>query len=359
MKNPILIAMSGGVDSTVAALLLREQGYDPVGVTMRLYCDGDPIPTENSTTPTDTQDIIDARAVATTLGIPHMVCPLEATFCRCVVDDFVRAYLNGETPNPCITCNKTIKFGALLDFATAHELPLLATGHYARIDYDEVSGRYLIRRALDDKKDQSYMLWSLTQKVLARVRFPLGELTKPQVRAIAASHRLLGADRRDSQDICFLPSGDYADFIRRYADHTPVPGQFVDRAGNPLGKHAGMLHYTVGQRKGLGIALGRPMYVCDKNAKTGDVVLCEDSELYTDTLCANKVNWIPFDTPKAPLRVTAKIRYSHVPAPATVLPNTDPTAVRVIFDTPQRAIARGQSVVFYEDDLLLGGGIIA
>lgn len=350
-----MIAMSGGVDSAVAALLLQQEGFAVTGVTMRLFCDGENIPTADNVTNDITPDIRDARAVADRLGIPHLVCRLERTFCDRVVDDFVRTYLDGGTPNPCIICNKTIKFGALIDFARANGLEYAATGHYARIC--EQDGRYLIYRARDEKKDQSYMLWSLSQDVLSRVRLPLGELTKTEVREIAAAHGFESAHRKDSQDICFLPDGNYADFIRRYAGHVAIPGKFVDRDGNVLGDHPGMLHYTIGQRKGLGIALGRPMYVCDKNAQTGDVVLCDDEQLYSRTLTAKSINFIPFDTLSAPMRVEAKIRYAHKAAPATVYP-TDENTVRVEFDEPQRAIARGQSVVFYDGDLLVGGGII-
>ena len=354
-KPSAMIAMSGGVDSAVAALLMKEQGFAVTGVTMRLYCDGENIPTADGETTDITPDIRDARAVADRLGIPHLVCRLERTFCDRVVDDFVRTYLEGGTPNPCVVCNKTIKFGALIDFARANGLEYAATGHYARID--EQNGRYLIYRARDEKKDQSYMLWSLTQNVLSRVKLPLGELTKDEVRAIAADHGFESAERKDSQDICFLPDGNYADFIRRYAGHVPTPGKFVDLAGNILGDHPGMLHYTIGQRKGLGIVLGRPMYVCGKNAQTGDVILCDDAQLYNTTLTATSVNFIPFDTLTAPMRVEAKIRYAHKAAPATVYP-TGKDTVRVEFDNPQRAIARGQSVVFYNGDLLVGGGII-
>ena len=351
-----MIAMSGGVDSAVAALLMKQQGFTTTGVTMRLYCDGESIPTADGETTDITPDIRDARVVADRLGISHLVCRLEKTFCDKVIDDFVRTYLEGGTPNPCVVCNKTIKFGALLDFATQNGLAYAATGHYARITQDG-NGRFLVRRARDEKKDQSYMLWSLSQDVLSRVKLPLGELTKDEVRKIAASHGFESADRKDSQDICFLPDGNYADFIRRYADHLPLPGHFVDREGNILGDHPGMLHYTIGQRKGLGIALGRPMYVCDKNAATGDVVLCDDADLYATTLTAKSVNFIPFDRLLSPIRVEAKIRYAHKPSPATVTPTGEDT-VRVEFDVPQRAIARGQSVVFYDGDVLVGGGII-
>ena len=357
IKNPLsaMIAMSGGVDSAVAALLMQQEGFAVTGATMRLFCDGETIPSADNATDDITPDIRDARAVADRLGIPHLVCRLERTFCDKVVDDFVRTYLEGGTPNPCVICNKTIKFGALLDFATANGLETIATGHYARIAKE--GDRYVIRRARDEKKDQSYMLWSLSQDVLARVKLPLGELTKAEVREIAAAHGFESADRKDSQDICFLPDGNYADFIRRYAGHIPTPGKFVDLDGKVLGTHPGMLHYTVGQRKGLGIALGRPIYVCDKNAQTGDVVLCDDKELYSKTLTARSVNFIPFDTLTAPIRVEAKIRYAHKAAPATVYPTENGT-VCVEFDEPQRAIAKGQSVVFYDGELLVGGGII-
>jgi len=350
-----MIAMSGGVDSAVAALLMKQQGFAITGVTMRLYCDGESIPTADGETTDITPDIRDARAVAERLGIPHLVCRLERTFCDRVVDDFVRTYLEGGTPNPCVVCNKTIKFGALLDFATQNGLEHAATGHYARVC--EENGRYLVRRAKDENKDQSYMLWSLSQDVLSRVKLPLGELTKAEVREIAAAHGFESADRKDSQDICFLPDGNYAAFIRRYAGHVAAPGKFVDLDGKVLGTHPGMLHYTVGQRKGLGIALGRPMYVCGKNAQTGDVILCDDAQLYSTMLTAKSVNFIPFDTLTSPMRVGAKIRYAHKAAPATVYP-TGKDTVRVEFDDPQRAIAKGQSVVFYDGDLLVGGGII-
>ena len=355
-KVRALVAMSGGVDSAVAAHLMQREGYSVTGVTMRLFCDGDPIPKRDGECEGDTPDIYGARAVAARLQIPHLVCPLEHTFYCQVVDDFMRVYLDGGTPNPCVTCNKTIKFGALVAFADAHGLDVVATGHYARIRRDG-NGNAVVLRAKDEKKDQSYMLWSLTQDVLGRVRFPLGELCKDEVRAIAASLGLENAHRRDSQDICFLPNGDYVDFICRYTAHTPAQGRFVDGDGNVLGEHTGMLHYTVGQRKGLGIALGRPAYVCAKDASTGDVVLGEDADLFSHTLTANKVNWISGCAPDAPVRVQAKIRYAHKAADATVR-QIDEDRIRVEFDKPQRAIARGQSVVLYDGDVLLGGGVI-
>lgn len=356
-RSAAMVAMSGGVDSAVAALLMQQQGFAVTGVTMKLFCDGDPIPTCNGEGADDTPDIRDARAVAAALGLPHLVCHLEHTFCQSVVDDFVRAYLDGETPNPCVRCNKTIKFGALVDFADAHCLHAIATGHYARIERNASDGHVIVKTALDTTKDQSYMLWSLGQDVLRRVYLPLGGLCKREVREIAAAHGLVCADRKDSQDICFLPGGNYADFIRRYACGEPVPGHFIDAEGNILGKHDDLLPYTVGQRKGLGIALGRPMYVCRKDVTTGNVVLCDNESLFSRRLTARSTNWISGQALQAPLRVQAKVRYAHRAAPATVW-QTDEEHLCVEFDEPQRAIAPGQSVVLYGDEILLGGGII-
>lgn len=355
INRTAMVAMSGGVDSAVCALLMKQSGFDVTGVTMRLYCDGEPIP-ECDGEGDETPDIRDARAVATALGVPHLIAHLEHTFCREVVDDFVRAYLNGETPNPCVRCNKTIKFGALADFATANGLSEIATGHYARIERD-ASGHATVKTAIDAIKDQTYMLWSLSQDVLSRVHFPLGGMRKDEVRELAASHGFSSADRKDSQDICFLPNGNYVDFIRRYASYTPVSGNFVDTDGQILGKHGDLLPYTVGQRKGLGIALGRPMYVCRKDVATGNVVLGDNKALFSRVLSAQSVNWISGIPLTAPLRVRAKVRYAHAAAPATVW-QTDESHIRVEFDEPQRAIASGQSVVLYGDEVLLGGGII-
>lgn len=350
-----MVAMSGGVDSAVCALLMQQAGFDVTGVTMRLYCDGEQIPARDGEGG-ETPDVRDARAVATSLGVPHLVAHLEHTFCREVVDDFVRAYQSGQTPNPCVTCNKRIKFGALVDFATAHGLSAIATGHYARIERD-ASGMSTVKTALDTTKDQSYMLWSLSQDVLRRVHLPLGGMRKDEVRELAASHGFASADRKDSQDICFLPNGNYVDFIRRYAPYTPVSGNFVDTDGQILGTHGDLLPYTIGQRKGLGLALGRPMYVCRKDAATGDVVLCDNDALFSRTLTAHSINWISGIPLTAPLRVRAKVRYAHTAALATVY-QTDENHIRVEFDEPQRAIAPGQSVVLYGDEVLLGGGII-
>ncbi len=359
VKGRAMVAMSGGVDSAVAALLMKQAGYDVTGVTMRLYRDGDAIPTENGadTMPdADTPDIADARRVAERLGIGYAVCHLEHDFCRLVIDPFVEAYAAGKTPNPCVICNKKLKFGAFLRWALEHDLPTVATGHYARISRD-ANGRYAVRKAVDLSKDQTYMFWSLTQDVLSHVRLPLGELKKSEVRQIAADHAFVNARKHDSQDICFIPGGDYAAFIGRYAGVPDVPGNFIDTNGNILGRHRGMIHYTIGQRKGLGIALGEPMYVSAKDAATGNVTLCRNEELFHRTLTAHDANWLPFDRLDAPLRVEAKIRYQHTVAAATVRQTGEGTLL-VEFDEPQRAIASGQSVVFYDGDFLLGGGVI-
>lgn len=362
MNEKALVAMSGGVDSAVAAYLMQQSGYDVTGVIMRLLQHGDALPAQWDDAVLappfheNTPEIQDAAAIARQLGISFAVCHLEADFCKHVVDPFVKSYLDGATPNPCIFCNKAIKFGRLLDYATAHSIGTVATGHYAVITKD-ANGRYGVRRAKDEKKDQTYMFWSLTQDVLSRVRFPLGELCKEEVRAIAAEQGLCAAAKRDSQDICFIPDGDYATFVQAYSNASAVPGDFVDVSGNPLGRHNGLLHYTIGQRKGLGIAFGQPMYVGKKEASTNRITLCTDRELYGHALTAHSINWLPFDRLSAPLRVQAKIRYQHATADATVEPLSN-TTVRVVFDQPQRAIARGQSVVFYDGDILLGGGII-
>jgi tRNA-specific 2-thiouridylase len=330
------------VDSAVSVLLLQEQGYAVGGATMLLQ-------------PCGLQEAEDAAQSAQRLGIEFHVFDWQAQFRRDVIEPFKQVYVRGGTPNPCIFCNKALKFGAFLEQALALGYDGVATGHYARVKKE--NGRYLLYTAEDCTKDQTYMLWSLSQDVLSHVRFPLGQLTKTEVREIAAAHGFTNAQRKDSQDICFIPDGNYVDFIRRYAGHTPTPGHFVDADGRVLGDHAGMLHYTIGQRKGLGVAFGHPVYVLDKNARTGEVVLGENEALLRRTPGAHSVNWISGIAPKGALRVQAKIRYAHDAADATVW-QTDEHHIRVEFDTPQRAIARGQSVVLYDGDVLLGGGII-
>jgi len=340
----VLVAMSGGVDSSTAILKLKEAGFDCYGVTMKL------LPGEN-------KDIADAAAVSERLGIPHSVLALEEKFRRDVICPFIRSYEAGETPNPCIDCNRHLKFGTLLEEAARLGCDAIATGHYARVERDGESGLYCLRKAADPEKDQSYVLWTLTQEQLSRVLFPLGEMTKPEVRAMAEEAGLLNAGRRDSQDICFIPDGDYAAFITGETGKTYPEGDFVTGDGLVLGRHKGLIRYTVGQRRGLGLALPSPLYVSEKRPADNTVVLCPDGALYKDTLTARDVNWISGEWPDVPVRVFAKVRYRHREEPATVYPGADGTC-RVVFDEPQRALTPGQSVVFYDGEYVLGGGII-
>lgn len=341
----VAVAMSGGVDSSAAAYLLREAGHDLVGITMELFDNG-------------ASEAEDARAVAQQLGFPHHVCNFADTFRSQVIDQFVCAYERGETPNPCINCNRHLKFGSLLQKARALGCDKIATGHYVQLDRDPGTGRWLLKKALHPEKDQSYVLYSLTQDQLGHSLFPLGHLAKDEIRAIAAQQDLVSAKKRESQDICFIPDGDYAAFLRRHTGRDYPAGPFVDAAGNPLGTHTGIVDYTVGQRRGLGVSSnhGR-LYV--KEVRPGDntVVLSDNASLFAATLTADRLNFIPFDQLNAPLRLRAKIRYRMAEQPCTV-EQTGPDTVRVTFDQPQRAITPGQAVVFYDGTCVVGGATI-
>ncbi len=356
MKERVLVAMSGGVDSSVAAWLLKKNGYSCHGMMMKLFGDAErSLLSDPSIADADTAD---AERIAQLLDIPFSLCDASLEFRKHVMQNFVDTYLAGETPNPCVQCNRTMKFGYLLEEAHRHGCGKIATGHYANLQKDETSGRFLLSTAKDVAKDQTYVLWCLTQDQLSKTLFPLGNLTKDVIRSLAEENGFCNAKRKDSQDICFIPDGDYASFLERYIG-TPYPcGSFLDKDGNCLGTHRGMIHYTIGQRKGLGIAFGKPTYVCDKCAKSNTVTLGSNDDLFSRELTAHSVNFIALPRLNSPMRVQAKIRYKAAPAWAT-LEQTDETTVRLQFDEPQRAISPGQSVVFYDGEYVVGGGIIA
>ena len=344
----IAVAMSGGVDSSAAALLLREEGHSLIGVTLRLFAPAGGGKDESG----------DARAVARQLGIPHHVLDCADLFCREVMDRFVAAYEAGRTPNPCIECNRRIKFGALLDKCLELGQEEVATGHYARREYDAGSGRWLLKTALHPEKDQSYVLYALTQEQLSRSRFPLGGLSKDEIRSIAAREGLASAHKSDSQDICFVPDGDYAAFIRRHTGREYPAGPFVDEEGRVLGEHTGIIGYTVGQRRGLGVSsdAGR-LYVKELRPAENTVVLSDNSSLFSRTLLADDLNLIACSRLDGPVRLAAKARYRMAPQPCTVR-QTGEGALRVTFDQPQRAITPGQAVVLYDGDTVVGGATI-
>lgn len=346
VEKRVAVAMSGGVDSSVAAYLLREQGRSLMGVTLQLHgCTG-------------MEDVSDARAVAAQLGIDHHVFDLTQHFRTCVMDHFISEYEQGRTPNPCVECNRRVKFGALLDKSAQLGCAGVATGHYARLDYDAASGRWLLKTALYPEKDQSYVLYCLTQSQLSRSRFPLGGLSKDEIRAIAMEQKLVNARKGDSQDICFIPDGDYAAFIRRHTGKDYPAGDFVSPQGTVLGQHEGIISYTLGQRRGLGVssADGR-LYVTKIDPEDNRVTLGKNEDLFARTLEADHINFIPFDRLSGPLRVQAKARYRQTAQPA-VVEQVGEDRIRVTFDQPQRAITPGQAVVLYDGDIVIGGGTI-
>ncbi len=352
--DKVLIAMSGGVDSSVAAFLMKEQGCDCIGATMKLFHNED-IGVKSSRTCCSLEDVEDARSVAFHLGIPYYVFNFSDDFRERVIDRFIAAYERGATPNPCIDCNRYLKFERLYERARILGCDAIVTGHYARIVFE--NGRWLLKKALDESKDQSYVLYSLTQEQLAHTRLPLGALHKSETRRIAEEQRFYNAGKPDSQDICFVPDGDYAGFIARYTGHGCPTGDFVDESGQVLGRHKGIVHYTVGQRKGLGIAADAPLYVKRIDAQENRVVLSGSDALFSRELTANDFNWIACDTPSRELRATARVRYHQreQAATVTVLPDG---RVHLVFDEPQRAITPGQAVVLYDGDTVLGGGTI-
>ncbi len=356
MAEKAIIAMSGGVDSSVAAHLMLQAGYECVGATMKLFTNEDAGITREKTC-CSLDDVMDAQAVAARLGMLHYVFNFSDRFGRDVMDRFAAAYEKGATPNPCIECNRRLKFDAMVERMKLMEFDYVVTGHYARVEFDEASGRYLLKKAVDASKDQSYVLYTLTQAQLRHIRFPLGSYRKSEIREIAEQCGFVNANKKDSQDICFVPDGDYAGFIERYTGKVFAPGEFVDTQGNALGTHRGIVHYTIGQRKGLGISAGHPLYVCGIEPETNRVVLGKNEDLFSDVLEAEDVNLISVPSLAEPMRVRAKIRYRHQEQPATAWMTQD-GLLHVKFDEPQRAITRGQAVVLYDGDTVVGGGTI-
>ena len=364
----IAVAMSGGVDSSAAAAILKEQGHELVGFTMQLWDqrrglsvdeNGEPLPSRCCSL----DDVYDARRVAEELGFPFYVLNLERDFERDVVQPFVASYLNGETPIPCVGCNSRLKFSSLDRLAVSLDCEKVATGHYARVEHDAANNRYKLLRGLNHGKDQSYFLWELTQDQLSRALFPLGEMSKPEARDAARQHHLAVAEKAESQEICFVPDGDYAGFIDRYleaeeiTDRVPGSGEIVDTSGRVVGKHQGIHHYTIGQRRGIGIADERPLYVVSLDSENNRVAVGSQEELLGREFTAAGVNWVAFDKPKEPVTADVRIRYRHTAASAAITPLQN-DRVRVVFDEPQRAITPGQATVFYRGDEVIGGGWI-
>lgn len=355
-KN-VLIGLSGGVDSAVAAYLLKNDGFTVKAATLKMS--DAPAKDSADTASADaaaSDDISDAAAVAGQLGIEHFVVDLRERFRESVINYFVESYLSGETPNPCVFCNRNMKFPCMAEFAQSVGCGFVATGHYAVVKKDAASGRYLLLKGADKKKDQSYMLYALNQEMLSKVIFPLGNLTKEKIREIAGDIHLNVASKRDSQDICFIRDGDYSGFIRNFTGMTPKSGNFCDADGKIVGTHKGICSYTVGQRKGLGISSEEPYYVTGKDADKNVVLLGREKDLYCSRVYVSNVNYIAFEKPTGSFRATAKLRYSHHDSPCTVFPEENGMILE--FDSPQRAVTPGQSAVLYDGDTVLCGGTI-
>jgi tRNA-specific 2-thiouridylase len=368
MPRTIAVAMSGGVDSSTVAAMLRAEGHNVVGLTMQLWnqrrlAGHEGMPAAVTGRCCSLDDVYDARRVAETIGVPYYVVNHEERFERDVVRPFVQEYLSGRTPIPCSLCNNHLKFDQLLVVAQQIGAEAVATGHYARVEFDKPSGRWLLKRGADRSKDQTYFLFGLTQEQLSRTLFPLGGMTKPEVRDLARKHGLALAEKRDSQEICFVPGGDYKKFLDAYlgeqGESLPdTAGELVTTDGCVIGEHAGIHNFTVGQRKGLGVATGSPLYVIQINGQQRQVVVGEKENLYSKTLIAKRTNLISVDELDQPARVTVKIRHRHEPAPATIERN-GADEILVSFDEPQRAVTPGQAAVFYDSDVVVGGGWIA
>lgn len=353
MSKKVIVAMSGGVDSSVAAFLMKQSGFDCIGATMKLY-DNDDIGISREKTCCSLDDIDDARAVARRLEMPYYVFNFKTEFEKKVIDKFISTYENGGTPNPCIDCNRYLKFEKLFQRMKELSYDYVVTGHYAKVV--EENGWYYLKKAVDFTKDQSYVLYSLTQQQLSHILFPLGEYTKAEIREIAEKQGFLNARKKDSQDICFVPDGDYAGFIERYTGKAYPVGDFVDINGNVLGQHKGIIRYTNGQRKGLGVAFGKPMYVSGKDIEKNTVILSTNDELFSSELIADDFNWL-IPNPEKEIKCKARVRYNMKEQDAKAI-MLDNGRVKVMFDNPQRAVTKGQAVVLYDGDTVIGGGTI-
>lgn len=353
----VMLGMSGGVDSSVAAALLLDKGYEVIGVTLKIWSDDETELKNTSEGCCSLYAVDDARKVANTLNIPYYVLNFKDIFQEKVIDYFKYEYLRGRTPNPCIACNKHIKFHAMLDKAVSMGFDYIATGHYARIEYDKDKNRYLLKKSITAQKDQTYALYSMTQQQLAKTLMPVGDYEKGRIREIAKQLGLSVSSKPDSQEICFIEDNNYSKFICENTTEEINPGNFVDTKGNILGRHKGIVHYTVGQRKGLGMAFGKPMYVVSIDVEENKVVLGDENEVFSDYLIASDVNLISIEQLNSELRVKAKIRYSSKESDAVIYPLSN-NRVKVVFDEPQRAVTPGQSVVFYDNYTIVGGGVI-
>lgn len=352
-KERVLIAMSGGVDSSVAALIMKQQGFECIGCTMKLYQNED-AGISNKRTCCSLSDTDDARNVAFKLDIPYYVLNFSDDFRSKIIKKFADAYIHGFTPNPCIDCNKYMKFSKLYARARELDCKYIVTGHYARIEHE--NGRFFLKKALDETKDQSYVLYDMTQEQLKHTLFPLGQLKKNETRSIAEKNGLVTAFKPDSQDICFVPDGNYADVVKLHSDVPIEPGNFVDTHGNVIGHHKGIIYYTIGQRRGIGIPSSEPLYVCGISAKNNTVTVGREKDLYCKEVFTDNFNFIS-ETLKTPFRCKAKIRYRHKEQPAVAIP-LENGGIKIIFDEPQRAVTPGQSAVLYDGDIVIGGGII-
>lgn len=355
-NTTVVVGMSGGVDSSVAAMLLKEQGYDVIGVTMQIWQDEDRDREQENAGCCGLSAVADARRVASSIGIPYYVMNFKNEFKRDVIDYFVEAYKRGETPNPCIACNRYVKWESLLDKSMSIGADFIATGHYAKVVKLE-NGRYVLKQSKTIRKDQTYALYNLTQDQLSRTLMPVGDFDKDEIRHMAEKINVRIANKPDSQDICFVPDGDYGGFLESYTGEKAEPGSFVDMEGNVLGEHKGIVNYTIGQRKGLGLSLGKPGFVVEIRPETNEVVIGENLDTFAFGLRANRVNFMPFEKLEGEQTFTAKIRYSHKPAVCHVkMVGEDEMEIR--FDDAQRAITPGQAVVLYDGDMVVGGGTI-